>query len=358
MTTATTLPDHKALLLREVTDIPRLLRGLRLPVRRRGTGYVISCPWHDERTPSCNVRLGPAGSVQVHCHGCDFTGNVLHLVAAVLRLDLRRDFPLVLEETARLGGLALDMGPTRTLGAGRSPAAPGRCGPVPAPAPPTLPPAAEVAALWAACLPVDTDPGAVAGLESRAIDPGMVALYDLARVLPEQVRRPRWARHWTPAHRLLVPAYNAHGELVSLRARRLDGTSAPPKVLVPGGHTDHGTLLACPVARFLLTTGRCHEGSTRIVITEGEPDFLTTVARVSDACEEPPAILGIYAGSWSADLASRIPDGVTIDLRTDDDDAGHRYAAAIYATLAARYAAERLTILVQPSAATYLETSL
>ncbi len=354
MNAATTLPDHAAILCREVTDIPRVLGYLGLPLLPEGRGYKIPCPWHPENTPSCAVSIGPEGTLRAFCFACRQGGNVLHLVAQVRGLDMRRDFFAILDETARAGGVSLDAGPRGLLGSGRvvGPTAPARS--VPAPLPPSLPPAAEVAALWGACLPVTADPEAVAGLQARAIDPAQVDLFDLARVLPAGASRPRWARHWTPAHRLIVPAYDARGGLASLRARRTDGTSAAPKVLVPGGHTDHGTLLACSNAVALLTEGQPSH-ARRVVITEGEPDFLTAAASVSDADDSLPATLGVFAGSWSADFAGRIPDGSTVDILTHDDHAGHKYAASIYHTLAARYAAGRLAIIMQPGAVAYLE---
>src|SRR5262249_14220485 len=73
----------------------------------------------------------------------------------------------------------------------------------------------------------------------------------------------------------------------------------------------------------------------RVVVTEGEPDFLTWAARGEG--QRTLAVLGLPgAGTWTAELAERVPDGSTVILRTDADDAGHAYAAEIAASLGGR----------------------
>lgn len=79
--------------------------GLAEGAKRQQHGFVISCPWHNERSPSCSVRLGPDGTLAVHCFACDQGGDVFALVCAVSGLDPRRDFVRGIEEAARLGGL-------------------------------------------------------------------------------------------------------------------------------------------------------------------------------------------------------------------------------------------------------------
>jgi DNA primase len=66
----------------------------------------VRCPWHDERTGSCSVSVGPDGTIRVRCFGCPASGDVLSLVAAVHRLDVRRDFQRVLELAAEVAGVA------------------------------------------------------------------------------------------------------------------------------------------------------------------------------------------------------------------------------------------------------------
>lgn len=295
-------------------------------------GLLVRCPAHREQTPSCSVTLGPDGTVRVRCFGCDFSGDALTLIAAVHGLDVRADFPAVLGEAARLAGVEL----ASERGSSFSRPAPYQ--------PPAYPDGGEVEALWSSAVSVELDPGARAYLEGRAIDPGMVELYDLARVLPPGSWAPGWARcwgrSWSQSHRLILPVVDHTGAVRSLRAWRLPSDEAPegaPKRTAPAGKALAGLVLACPVARRVLMTGALPPwGALDVIISEGEPDFLTWAAGASDADETPRAGLGVVAGAWGAALAARIPDGARVAIRTDPDAAGDRYAADIRASLAGR----------------------
>ena len=340
--------DEAAELRRQLTDPWAVCAALGLldgykPVRQ-AHGLIIRCPAHDDRDPSCSVRRGRDGTIAVHCPGCHrLSGDLFHLVAAARGLDVRADFRAVLGEAARLPGanVTLDF----------------NAAPRPAPQPaPTLdyPDAAEVAALWAAAEPIEADPeehpeadtAAARYLAGRAIDPGAVDLYQLARVLPVDAPAPSWARcrgiPWPRSHRLILPVVDHTGAVRSLRAWKIDSTeSDAPKRTAPAGKAIAGLVLACPVARRMLATGKAPSWATEaapfdVIIAEGEPDFLTWAARVSDTNEAPPAVLGIVAGSWCEAIAARIPDGSRVILWTDDDEAGDRYAAEIKASLAGR----------------------
>lgn len=316
-----------------------LLEGYK-PGRQAGGGLLIRCPAHNEHTPSCSVRRGRDGTIAVQCFGCGFTGDALSLVAIARGLDLRADFPAVLGEAARLAGVALDTG---------RPAEP-HLAPTPAF---NYPDTAEVAALWASAGPISTDDQAAAYLAGRAIDPGAVDLYQLARVLPAAASAPPWARcrgiPWPRSHRLILPVVDHLGAVRSLRAWRLSPQGPEddtPKRVAPAGKALAGLLLACPTARRMLATGQAPSWATEaapldVLITEGEPDFLTWAARVSDANEAPPAVLGVVAGAWCEAIADRIPDGSRVIIRTHQDPSGDRYAVEIRGSLTGR----ALTIL-------------
>ena len=83
-----------------------LTKGAR---RQAGGGLLIVCPApnHSDRSPSCSVRVGRDGTVQVRCHGCGWSGDALSLVAVVHRLDVRRRFRAVLERAAEIAGVTL-----------------------------------------------------------------------------------------------------------------------------------------------------------------------------------------------------------------------------------------------------------
>jgi hypothetical protein len=62
----------------------------------------------------------------------------------------------------------------------------------------------------------------------------------------------------------------------------------------------------------------------------------------SDANELAPAVLGIVNGSWTEEIAARIPDGTRVVVRTHSDGAGDDYAAKIVHSLSARCSLSRV----------------
>lgn len=96
-----------------------------------------------------------------------------------------------------------------------------------------------------------------------------------------------------------------------------------------------GLVMACPVARNLLQTGQSPSGGPfDVVITEGEPDFLTHATRSEGSAA--PAVVGVVASAWSSAVADRLPGDARIVIRTHRDAAGDRYAADIRSSLADR----------------------
>jgi hypothetical protein len=206
------------------------------------------------------------------------------------------------------------------------------------------PPTGEVLELWGRCLPADQDPDVAAGLAERGLDASLVARFDLGRALPPGGNLPRWARYqnqtwYQTGHRLLLPVYSDRGGLCSVRAWRFQEGS--PKRLPPAGYRAGGLILANDLGKHLLRTAsppspRPESAPLRVVITEGEPDFLTWATRFPAPDPAAPAVLGVVAGSWTETMASRIPDRTRVIIRTDHDRAGEQYAAAIYRTLTGR----------------------
>jgi hypothetical protein len=72
-----------------------------------------------------------------------------------------------------------------------------------------------------------------------------------------------------------------------------------------------------------------------VIITEGAPDFLT-VATHYGCTEYAPAVLGVVSGSWSDELAARIPTECRVVVRVHRDEAGAKYLAAIRRSLSGR----------------------
>lgn len=193
--------------------------------------------------------------------------------------------------------------------------------------------------LWRQCGPATEDTEAAQWLRDRALDAALVEDRDLARVIPRGAALPPWARSgaraWSETgHRLIVPMRDSRGQIVSLHARALG--SAEPKSLWPKGCRAEG-VLADPLARMLLATGQAPDwwADRAIIIAEGVPDFLTWATRYGDD-ESAPAVLGVAAGSWTSEIARRIPDGCRVLVRTHHDGAGHRYAAVVATSLRRR----------------------
>ena len=331
-------------MVRRALDNPRALvaaLGLDAGALREGRENVkIRCPWHTERSPSCSVRLARDGTIAVRCFACDATGDALALVAVARGLDVRRDFRAVLAEAPELAGVHLEEHNQGEAGERREPR------PVPPPPPPRpYPPAHELAKLLAACGPCSRDLEVSAWLTGRGLDASAVDRYGLALALPRDARAPSWARFkgdrreaaepWaSTGHRLVVPMVDHAGEVRSVRARAVVA-SDDPKTLPPAGFRASGLVAACPLARFVFQAGAWPGGvDRRIVVAEGEPDFLSWATRGEGA--RTFATVGITSGSWSPDLADRVPDGSDVLVRTDDDDAGDRYAEEVARSLASR----------------------
>lgn len=173
--------------------------------------------------------------------------------------------------------------------------------------------------------------------------------HDLARVLNHGTPCPKWARFagrpWNKqGYHLVFPAFNSSGEIASLRARKIH-SSPGPKSIAPDGAgafpTARNFVQVNDMGQRLLETGKKPEWwakdvPIKVVVVEGEPDFLSWAARVSDADEHPLAVFGIWSGAWTSEIAARIPDSSRVIIRTDHDKAGHQYAEKVRSTLSNR----------------------
>tara|TARA_R100000700_G_scaffold18733_1_gene25401 strand:+ start:166 stop:501 length:336 start_codon:yes stop_codon:yes gene_type:complete len=100
-----------------------------------------------------------------------------------------------------------------------------------------------------------------------------------------------------------------------------------------------------------LLQGNTEDGGCRwngvVVITEGGKDYLTWAARAgrvtpSDDGPETFAVLSVWEGAWSAEIAARIPDGARVTIRTHTDKKGDKYAETIAETLHGRCVVKRV----------------
>lgn len=208
-------------------------------------------------------------------------------------------------------------------------------------APRTYPPAVEVADVWAAAKPVGTVFDTAAEWRERGLDVAAIEDRDLARALPWGAPVPKWARTrllikprpWSEwLYRLVVPMFDASGLLVSVHARA--AKDADPKGVHPSGYKAGGAVMADAFARNLLLGA--HMKACDVLVAEGVPDFLAWATRWSDAAENAPAVFSVLSGSWTPEIAARIPSGSRVCVATHEDRDGDKYAATIHATLADR----------------------
>lgn len=212
-------------------------------------------------------------------------------------------------------------------------------------APKPRPPIAEVAALWARCVPVTADPAVAAWLANRndpgPIDPEAVAGLDLVRALPEGLGDlPRWAWYkgesWAASgHRLIVRAYEADADnpgllrWASVHARNVrPNCGAGDKAAWPGG---------CNAGGLVLATGLdpAAHGLPLVELAEGVPDWLRLAVERAKL-PKGGAVLGIWSGSVTAELAALVPGDWTVAIRTHADAAGDKYAQRLAELLAPR----------------------
>jgi len=217
---------------------------------------------------------------------------------------------------------------------------------------PPRPPPAEVADLWYASDPVDCDDEVAAWLNTRGLDPALIADRDLARAVRRGSALPRWARccgrSWGSRYRLIMPAWDELGRLSSLRARFVGEPPAGlPKAAAAacGPGSAKGLVLADGGAQQMLAAGVAPswwplQGPFRLVIAEGETDFLTLATRWSSQTDSP-TVMGIWAGAWTQEIADRVPSAAEVVVATDPGPDGDRYAASVTATLIGRCAVRR-----------------
>jgi hypothetical protein len=314
------------------------LTTLDLKHRVDGNGALICCQWHNDSSPSCRVSIGQSGTLRIHCFACSETWDVFALVAKVNGLDVKTDFRKVQAIAADAAGLYDVADELEGKAEHRARILPPR--PVQAvevPKPPAYPPHGEVLDLVAACGLCGNDAAVKAWLESRKLDAMQVDVRALAYALPlDASKLPDWAKWWTKSgHRLIVPLFDAAGELRSVRAGTVVQSDLP-KRLAPKGFTVSGLVMADELGREVLRGGAWpgwHRGKPQLIVSEGEPDWLAWVTK-QPLYEHPLwSCFGIFAGGWTDETAARIPNGSVVAIRTDLDEAGQKFADKVEKTL-------------------------
>jgi len=281
------------------------------------------------------------------CFQCDEAGDALDFVAWHVGGGRFRELPEHRKLEVRgwcSAWLGLG-GPSHVAPLRRSAQPPPAAEPEP---PPRYPPLDEVEALWRACARVDEVEAVATWLRSKRLDPTTIADRDLARALRPDTRLPQWARigrrTWPEAGQLLVAQLvDLHGDVRSMLARNVIG--AEPKSVAAREYERRGLVLACPLARQVLANGKLPEQwpadeQLTFEIVEGEKKWCMRISARSDAAERAPAVIGIESGSWTDELAARIPDGARVYIATDHNKPGAVYATKIVRSLYGRSAVQ------------------
>lgn len=197
-------------------------------------------------------------------------------------------------------------------------------------------------------------PAEVAWLQSRKLDPVVLARRVIMWAATKSTAQwdgitfdesylDEWGTLCAKAHTLLFPTVDHTGQVVGVRARLTVGDS-PIKTRTPSlkvGRESRGIpqrgALAC--VRALRALQKLDPWPAIVVVTEGEPDFLTACQLYPDA-----AVLGMYAAeaSWTPEIADQIPDGTKVYILTDPDGRGNAYRRRVIRPLRGRCRVWRL----------------
>jgi hypothetical protein len=298
--------------------------GLTERMKRQARGVLVLCPHHIERTASCSITSGPDGTIRVKCHGCGWSGDVLHLIAEVNGLDLQRDFRKVVELGAQLGGISAS-------DASR-PTPPRR--PPPSPQSPQYVPEEGLERFWAACGPPNLTSACPHALDlavafhfaHRAWFPPAVADLDLVRVTPLPDSNFAWPRWWPRSRastwRLVMRQYDAAGRLRGVQGRAVD-LGSKDKTRLPFGYSSAGIFFANPIGLALL---RREQTPKRVELMEGLSDTVARALQIADQ-QAPVAVLGLTQGSPPALAEIAWPNDVPVIVLTHADPAGEKLAA-------------------------------
>lgn len=291
------------------------LEGANCAPRKCGGNWLARCPAHADRSPSLSVREGDDGRALLHCFaGCEFE-QVLQALG------------LATSELFASGRNGVPRGPgghPRVHKAARLEKSP--------------PPQHEVHALWTRCRPFHEDADTSAWARARGLDPNAIADRDLCRALPRDGSNPAWARlrgaPWPlGGYRAIAPLYDARGGLTSLHARNVN-VAVKPKGGLPAKCSAAGLVLADSAGLMMLRTSELHGP---LWIVEGVPDFLCCACSWSDSAgDAAPAILGVVSGSWTPEMAARVPSGARVVIAVHHDGSGQGYCAKIDRSLERR----------------------
>lgn len=310
---------------------------------KKGPKGYEPCPVCSADCRGSSDKRGPVFVAQTYngwrCYACDEKGDALNLVS--LRLyraklkDLQKEDRYKVREWFAERSWCEPWDPNRKSG----------WKPLETPVIlPEYPPQDEVQRLWDACLPVNAgndvpggmDHAAMAFMQERHWFPGGLARLDVVRLTPHPNAYDWpdwWPRGRADTWRLVTPAYDHNGELVSLHARAIVSPSdGAPKTLWPKGYDALGLIMADAQGRKLLQ----RKAKPRLVIIdEGLTDLVAT-SLAKSCLRGPVAILSCASGGFGALADVVFPKWTSVYVATDEGDGkktGDRYAKAVATAL-------------------------
>lgn len=356
-----------------LVDVPRILERLDIKARKERNSWKFQCisPSHEDKTPSCSARVGPEGSLQLFCFGCELKGDVFTLIALKHGFTLPRDFTEVRAIAAELAGrydVTSQRSASQSNGNGyRSPP----------PRPPPTPKGSSmedtafdaIARFLLAECTLDLQPDVAKYVADRDIFDmaharGLGALppssdqASLIEKLIESFGRDALRASGIvngdefrfPDHRLLIPWRGRTGEVQTLQQRvARSGVSEELRYRYPPGR---GIRQLFGVERFddQLELRRAAGREPFIAITEGAIDALSLSKLLAMSRNEPDAItLGFpsASGAWRKEWSDLVR-GRLVRLVFDSDDAGRKGALRLAPAIAASGA---MRIVYAPPAA-------
>jgi len=347
------LDPAKELVFKAYSEPSVVAERLELDVAyEQSNGVMLLCPFHDDSKPSGSLFVGDNDKVRFFCHGCGESHDIIGLAALHWGMNPKRDFKRILAHLLALAGFSEF---AKTLNAGRklrmsdiAKATDALKVNVEKREPAKYPDAGRIYTFFVDnCQPVNKNRDVATYLKSRGLDPTEIAKHELAWAIKFRQRHPMpvWAKtslkSWVQSgHFLVTPTFDEDGYERSLRARCVRDCDPAFKSLAPSGKRCSGTVFANLAGRQLFNpktiAGPLPEGlEVVVVIVEGEIDFMTWATRPAPE-GKLFVVLGVFSGAWCQAIADRIPDGTTVVVRTDPDEAGNRYAGQINETLKGR----------------------
>lgn len=337
------MTDHAREVKNLLTDARKLAASLGWDAKMKPNagGVLVRCPAHEDHDPSCGITKGPDGTLRSRCHACGWSADAIGMIALAhgLNTSSSEDFKAALVIGAEIGG---DLRLSDEIRCGIRLDLPKR---IPVQEPPPEPPreypvSDEVSAVWESAGSCASDSDTDEYLRGRAIMPDAATELGLARVIAQgDDSLPQWGTYrrisWAlSGYRLIVRVWDYAGKCRSVRSWQVEGREGP-KRLPPSGKKAAGLVMANSQAVKIL---RGQAQACRVLICEGEPDWLTWSTRVT----ADVAVFGIGTGAWTQEHADKIPKDSSVYVLTHLDEAGDKYAANIIKTIGERAQCWRL----------------